>query len=459
MFSSVRIAGLAFVMLTAFTVGTGGTAAQESVNDAQFRTDVDFPNSLAFYLTVTAPVTIDHAEVRYTVDQISCSSGVATGIAEFSPTSQLDISWEWGLRETGGIPVGARIKYQWVLSGGDRTFETPETTIVFEDPRFDWRTIESEHIHLQWYAGSESFAQDLLEVANSGIEQLRASTGVLPSKPVVVRIFDDAQAMRDGIIFGQDWAGGISYPTYGLVGIGVNSSNLDWGRRAMVHEMTHVVVGEAAFSCGAGVPGWLTEGLAMYNEGPLEAPMRNTLNGAITDNSAFAIRSLAANFPADHDGAILSYSQSQSVIDYLVSTFGPSQMNELLTSFAATGTIDRSLTNVYGFDSDGLDQRWRTRVGLPVRAPQTGPMVVPLPTVPPLGLPPSPTPTPEIEPVEAEAAPIYRTSTPLPTHGPPTSSGGGGCNRSEGGASGLDASVAGILALFATLSMRRRKRK
>jgi hypothetical protein len=459
MSSSARIAGLALVVLTAFAVGTSGAAAQESVNDAQFRTVVDFPNSLSFYLIASAPVTIDHAEVHYTVDQISCSSGIATGIAEFSPTSQLEISWKWDLRETGGIPVGARINYQWVFSGGGRTFETPETTIVFEDPRFHWRTIESEHTRLHWYAGSESFAQELLEVADAGIEQLRASTGVLPSKPVEVRIFEDAQAMRDGIIFGQDWAGGISYPTYGLVDIGVNNSNLDWGRRAMVHEMTHVIVGETAFSCGAGVPGWLTEGLAMYNEGPVEAPMRNILTNAVTNNSAFAVRSLAGSFPADRNGAILSYSQSQSIIDYLLSTFGPSQMNQLLTSFAATGAIDRSLINVYGFDSNGLDQRWRTWVGLPERAPQTVPSVVPLPTMPPLGLPLSPTPNPEIQQVEAEAMPIGRTPTPLPTHTPATSSGGGGCNRSEGGASGLNASVAGTLALFATLSIRRRKRK
>ncbi len=464
MFSWSRVTGLVLALLVVSAVGTGGVSAQEALVDAQFRTETDFPNSLTFHLTGTAPVTVDHAEVRYTVDSLSCSSGTATGIAEFGSASRFDIDWEWDLRETGGIPVGSRITYQWVLSGQGRTFETPKTAIVFEDPRFEWRTISAEHTRLQWYAGSESFARGLLEVAEAGIDQLEASTGVLPSKPVEVRIYDDSQAMRDGIIFGQDWAGGISYPTYGLVAIGVNNTNLDWGRRAMVHEMTHVVVGERSFSCGAGVPGWVTEGLAMYNEGPQERLFEAALDSAVADNSAFAVRSIAGGFPVNRNGALLAYSQSRSLIEYLIETSGPSRINELLTTFSETGAIDRSLMAVYGFDSDGLDQRWRSWVGLPERALQTGPTVVPLPTVPPLGLPqPQPTPTPIVQPTEPDLSATPNDGPPTPDEPTPDerttngeSGGGGGCSRSASGASGLDAGVAGTLALFAALSMRRR---
>jgi hypothetical protein len=46
-------------------------------------------------------------------------------------------------------------------------------------------------------------------------------------------------------------------------------------------------------------------------------------------------------------------------------------MSALLDAFRERDTIDRALVEVYGFDSNGLEARWREDVGLPARAPRS----------------------------------------------------------------------------------------
>jgi len=449
----------------ALAFAAGPVQAQEPLLGAHLPTTIDFPNTLTFNLNAQAPVVIDRAEVIYHVEALSCGTGSATGIATFNPTNDLDVSWEWDLRDAGGIPAGSRITYHWLLTGAGRTFATNEQTLIFEDPRFEWRTITGEHTRLMWYAGDADFAKDLLDVADAGILQLQTTTGILPQNLVEVRIYETAEAMRETVLFSPEWAGGIAYPTHGLVAMGINRFNLSWGRDAMVHEMTHVVMGQSTFRCGSSLPAWFDEGLAVFNEGRVAGSFTTALNQAIEDDTAFTVRGIAGAFPSTEDGAILAYAQSQSVVSFLINQYGSAKLNDMLVAFADRGTIERALQQAYGFDTDGLDAAWRAFVGLP---PRSGPATIEpevIPTIPPLGLPlgqTDPTPTP------GTTAPPEPSTTPTPTHtpsmtptlapthtpAPATSSGGSGCNRSDSSA-GLDGSLLIALALTGTVLVRR----
>lgn len=454
----VRLWALGGMAVLGLLAVAGSVQAQEQAPlDAHLSTSIDFPNALTFELQGTAPVTIDRAEVRYRLVQLSCAAGTSSGRASFAPTDDLDLSWTWDLRDAGGIPVGARVSYQWVLSGDGRTYETAEQTVVFEDPRHEWRTLDGEHMRLHWYAGSDSFARDLLNVGDEGLRKLQQSTGVLPAEPVEVRIYETPEAMRETVLFGQEWAGGVAYPTYGLVAMGINESNLGWGRDAMVHEMAHVAIGQATFRCGSSLPSWLDEGLAVYNEGPtMPAEFQFALDRAIDANAVTSLQSIAGAFPVDRDKAVLAYGQSRSVAAYLIEEHGPGRMNDLLTAFKRLGTIDRALTEVYGFDTDGLDAVWRTHVGLPPRATSGTLEPEPLPSIPPLGIPTRApdggTPLPTETPISTPTSP----PTPTPTATPvPASVGGAGCNRS-GASAGIDGGIMLAFALGGIVAARRR---
>jgi hypothetical protein len=432
----VRQWALGWVAVVSLVMLAGPVHAQEAPFGAHLSTTIDFPDGLTFHLRADAPVVIDRAEVRYQVEQLSCGTGTASGLATFAPTNQLDIDWAWDLRDAGGLPVGARITYHWVLSGEGQTFETASETIVFEDPRFEWRTVASEHTQIRWYAGSEVFARDLLATADAGIRQLERSTGVVPDDIVQVRLYETPEAMRETVLFSPEWAGGIAFPHHNLVTMGINEHNVSWGRDAMVHEMTHVVIGQATFRCGSSLPAWLNEGLAVYNEGEVAGSFNVALTDAIAEDRAFTVKGLAGSFPTAEDGAILAYAQSRSLVAHLIETHGADHMNQLLVTFQQVGTIDRALESVYGLDSDGLEAEWREAVGLPARGGTSGVDREPLPTIPSLGVPlnadevtPTPTPVPTA------------TAVPAPEPVPATpASGGGGCNRSES-SGGLDGGI------------------
>lgn len=429
------VGGLAVLVLA---IAVGPAAAQEPLLDALFETSVDFPNKLEFHLSAQAPFVIDEAEVRYSVEQLTCGIGSSTGAAEVTPSTSINVSWEWDLRDSGGLPVGATINYSWVVSGEGQSLETPTETITFDDPRHDWRMISGEYTQILWYDGSDAFAHDLLDAAESGARQLAETTGVTPTEPVAIRIYDSPAAMQETVLFSQEWAGGVAFPRHGVVVMGINTGNLVWGRNAMVHEMTHVVLGQFTFTCGTSLPAWLNEGLAVYNEGPVAPVFSRALDDAIATDSAFTVRGIAGSFPTSQEGAVLAYAESRSIVAFLIDTYGPEKMNDLLQAFPRLSTIERALEEVYGFDTVGLQTVWRESVGLPphVSVAEIEPEAIP--TIPALGLPQQQA-TPNAEPTPTLAPTPTATVAATPAHTPtPTSSSGSGCNRSSADSSGLD---------------------
>jgi acyl-CoA-binding protein len=127
----------------------------------------------------------------------------------------------------------------------------------------------------------------------------------------------------------------------------------------LVHELTHLVVHQATFSPYGQLPLWLDEGLAMYSEGELDSDFRSCLEGAILEDELISVRSLCSPFSAYSEKACLSYAQSYSLVEYLLDNYGQDKMLDLLALLKQGSTYDEALTEVYGFDIDGLDARWR----------------------------------------------------------------------------------------------------
>lgn len=432
------VGGFAILVLA---IAVGPAFAQEPLLDAHLDTSVDFPHLLTFHLEAQAPFVIEEAEVRYSVEQMTCGIGTSTGTAEVSPGTSIDVNWEWDLRDSGGLPVGARVNYSWVVSGNGQSLETLPETITFDDPRHDWRMISGEHTQILWYQGNDAFAEDLLNAAEAGARRLAETTGVTPVKPVAIRIYDSPAAMQETVLFSHEWAGGVAFPRHGVVVMGINTGNLLWGRNAMIHEMTHVVLGQSTFTCGTSLPAWLTEGLAVYNEGPVVPVFSRKLDDAISTNSVFTMRSIAGSFPTLEDDAILAYAQSRSIVAFLINTYGPEKMNDLLEAFPRLATIERALEEVYGFDTVGLQTAWRESVGLPPHLSIIAIEPEPIPIIPALGLPQQQA-TPDAESMPTPTLTPKAIATAAPTPTPiPTSSGGSGCNRSAADSSGLDASL------------------
>jgi hypothetical protein len=80
---------------------------------------------------------------------------------------------------------------------------------------------------------------------------------------------------------------------------------------------------------------------------------------AIAEDSLISVRSLSSPFSAYAEEAVLGYIQSYSLVEFLISNYGQSQMLELLNTFGEGSSYDGAVNRVYGFDMDGLDSLWR----------------------------------------------------------------------------------------------------
>lgn len=465
--TALRVAALAAALLAALSAPSGA-AAQEPLDALADEVSTDeFPNAVVFELRAAPPVEIERAELRYGAKRLQCASGVSVAEADLTDAGGGEVSakWEWNLRRTGSLPPGAVVSYNWRLTGGGRVFETPERTFVYEDPRFEWRRLSGDGVDILWHEGDEAFARSALDAAESSLRRIEESSGAAPNDRVDIRLYEDADALQGALVFPREYTGGVAYSAYGLIAIGLNPANLAWGRRAIAHELSHVVIGQAAFRCGAGIPAWLNEGLAMYTEGPLENAFRRPLDAAVAADRLLTLDGIAGAFPNDRDDAILAYAQSWSVVDHLIREHGPERMNALLQSFTASGSIERAIAEAYEAEPLELENRWRASLGLPARRERALPTPIPIPSAPlfqtstpqPTASAAPPTAAPSVPPVPSVTATADPATAAPPTPQPtPTPSGGAGCNRSDGGASsGLDAALAALLAGGALLAIRR----
>lgn len=326
-------------------------------------TRMEFPAKLSFNLSAESDANITDIRLHYKVDRWSFAEVTSEVYVEFAPAATVEAEWTWDMRRTGGVPPGASIYYWWTVkdSQGNQVGTTP-VRVRFDDTRYPWRSITEGKVTLHWYEGDELFAGALMASAQEALVLLSKDTGAVLEKPVEVYIYADTQALQGSLIFPQEWTGGVAFTRYGIIAIGISPNSLDWGKRAMVHELAHLVVHQMTFNPYGDLPTWLDEGLAMYAEGPLEPQFAALLSQATAEESLISVRSLSSPFSAHARESVLSYAESYRLVEFLVARYGQGQMLELLLTFRQGSGYDAALQKVYSFDMDGLDTRWRSHL-------------------------------------------------------------------------------------------------
>lgn len=379
------------LLLLALLLGLASPALAQDPPALEAQVVADFPTSITFKLRAQGQESITRAVLRYRLERESCFEEIIERHPSYTPAPRAEVSWVWDMRKSGGLPPGAMLTYEWLVSDaqGHRA-ATPPRFFSFADTRHPWKGVGSGKVALLWYEGNEAFARRLLEAASGAMERLRADTGVEIEQGVRVFIYNGSAALREARVFPQEWEGGVAFPDYGVAALGVAPPQLAWGERAVAHELAHLAIFQASDSCFMDPPPWLSEGIAMWAEGRMEASFSSRLRKAIEEDRLISVRSLSSSFPPDTEAALLSYAQSYSLVDFLVRSYGREKVAPLLRTIGQGHTADEALLQVYGFDSRGLEERWRKDIGAkPAPAPGPSPLLPdpppPLPGLP--GLP------------------------------------------------------------------------
>jgi len=362
MIKKIGILALAVLLLLtvlspALVQAQGGLAVTSSSAEAVF------PQQLKFSLSATSNVDITDIRLCYTTNREGFADVTSEAYVEFTPAASIDVSWSLDMVKIGGLPPGSVVEYWWKLGdgSGDRVETAPEQ-VQFDDTRYDWRSLTEGRLTLYWYSGNDAFAQELMATAQGAMARLADDTGAELERQARLYVYANSSDLQGSMIYPQEWTGGVAFTRYSTMAIGIAPADIDWGKRAIAHELTHLVIHQITLNPYNDLPTWLDEGLAVRSEGLLDPTYSSYLASAIATGSLISVQSLASPFSAFSNEAVLSYAESYSLVDFLIASYGQEEMSQLLSVFRQGSGYDEALEEVYGFDMDGLDSLWREYV-------------------------------------------------------------------------------------------------
>jgi hypothetical protein len=321
---------------------------------------VTFPMQINFSMKASGTATITDIRLRYSVDQESFADVVAEAYVPFTPAASVNALYSLDMRKTGGLPPGTTIRYWWVVtdSSGAKVISDP-IVVNFDDNRYQWKNLSEGLINLYWYSGDSAFANKVMTAAKDSLTKLAQNTGAQITRPIKMYVYASTQDLLGALMFPYEWTGAVTYSQFGTIAIGLAPSNIEWGKMAVAHELSHLAIHQVTMNPYNDLPRWLDEGLAVYAEGAVDVSFSTAVYNAVQSGTLISVQSLASPFSADSTLAALSYGESFSIVDYLISTYGENKMLDLLTVFQKGSTYNNALTTVYGFDMTGLNTLWQ----------------------------------------------------------------------------------------------------
>ncbi len=347
-----------------FEVGEAILSGPAEIDVSINQTIINFPDTVGFALEGTSVLPVTKISLEYGTDKRTLVNEVSRIEPEYATGMRISANWVWQMKETfGSVPPGAKIWWRWrITDESDRMYTTPRQTVIYEDTRFNWKVDSREDMDLYYHDRDSSFIQALTNGIEEKLARVELPVDIPEERKIKVFVYADNEEYQSAVLFAQKWSGGRAYTQYNIIIYGISSDQLEWGKRTLAHEITHIFVEETKFGPFGDVPTWLNEGLAEYSEGEMTEYYQSILEDAIINNELHSVKSISSSFPADPDMATLAYVQSSSLVSYLLDIYGWEKMRELLEVFKEGSTYDSGLNQVYSFDINGLEEEWLTYI-------------------------------------------------------------------------------------------------
>jgi hypothetical protein len=285
-----------------------------------------------------------------------------------------------GLYPNTSVELGFRLEFD-----DGRVVDSPTTTIVYEDTRFEWRTLEGSLVRVHWSEGDEGFGRRALEVGERAIREATSLLGVEETSPVDFYVYADRDAFYD--VLGPalpENVGGIALPQIRTLFANIGPSEVadPWVGVVIPHELTHLVFDTATRNPYHQPPHWLNEGLADYLAQGYNAGARGAVENAVRSGAIMPLRALVGRFPSTSDRFSLAYDESVSAIDFLIRTYGQDALVGLIRSYADGRSDDVAFEDALGVNVAAFEAAWLADLGAS-EPPAYGPRPAPAGPLPP----------------------------------------------------------------------------
>jgi hypothetical protein len=347
---------------------TGGLF-QAGLNPIQIhhnRASVNFPDVITFQVDTSANAPIQLASLRYGTNGRTCTPDTYHQNLIFTPGTELALSWSWNLSEENlYLPPGAQVWWQWLIHTQDEhSLLTERQIVTIEDHHHDWKTLDGEGIHLEWFEGDLDFGQSMLERANQSLTRLTLETGLQIEEPVRMVVYPDAASIQSATPNLPEWTGGVAFPEFNTILAAIPPHQLEWGNLVIPHEIAHLVLAARVFNChGASLPIWFIEGFSKFAEEPLNEGQRSALLQGLENGELPALQDLDDRFPYEAGPASQAYLVSLAAVNFLLEAGGSQSFARLLDRSQAGEPFDQALLEVYGYRVNSLDQAWQAGLG------------------------------------------------------------------------------------------------
>jgi len=272
-----------------------------------------------------------------------------------------------------------------VIADDGRVVDSPPATILYEDTRFAWNTLEGDVVRVHWYAGDDAFGQRALRIGEQAIKDASALLGVTETNPIDYYVYGDTTAFYD--VLGpaiRENVGGIALPEIRTLfaNIPPSDANATWVGIVVPHELTHLVFGTATSNPYHEPPHWMNEGLAVYLSEGYASSARANVEQTARAGEIMPLRALVGQFPTTAERFGLAYDESVSAIDFLIRTYGKEALVKLIRSYADGVSDDEAFQLALGVDAEGFDAGWLADLGVDAPVPY-GPQPAPAGPLPP----------------------------------------------------------------------------
>lgn len=364
---TIRGAALLAILIVALTGTATAARAEESVVVRASEAQVNFPRSVTFRLEAESTTEITEVMLRVNTPGQRYGAAVRNVRPSFTPGRTVSATWTWP-RSGNGLPPGAEITYHWRITQADGTVtETAPESVRVQDSRHAWQELSEGPITVRWYRGGDGFGREILAAAKESSARLARLQGVDLTNPLTIHVYGSQPELFEAVPGAPGWIGGIAIPEFDTVMIGIEPSNLAWGRRALTHEIAHQLVYQmtAHPTLGSRVPTWLNEGLAVVAEGETEARNQALVDQAVASDSLPTLRALNSPFSAQSGHlAGAAYAASENAVRFLLDAYGPERMRAMLQGLRDGLTPDEAAGRAYGRSLDQLEDAWRLSLGL-----------------------------------------------------------------------------------------------
>lgn len=265
--------------------------------------------------------------------------------------------------QTDFLPPGLDIEYWWAFTLSDGTqFRTDPATLFYMDDQQQWKKKTSGQVTLWWYSGNDAFGQDAIATATRAADTLKKTFNVNGDRPIRILIYSNARDLRVALPPNSaEWIGGGASTELGIIhaAIAPGESAASEIRRILPHEMSHMIVYQASLNPYNHPPLWLDEGLAVHNQETPDVRFRPLVRDAADNGKLIPIRALDSPFPFDAEQALLSYAESESIVNYIINAYGSKYIGALVSAFKDELSYDQVVRKVLNESIEDLDKAWK----------------------------------------------------------------------------------------------------